>query len=90
MEIGRTNEACKDCSDTLGEKVNEMLDNRDRGSTSHFQANSEQRNASVTKTLLRWRRYLILLLTPLLLAPLPIAVPGSVRLSALNVGCITP
>ena len=81
MEIGETNKACQDSSPTLGERGNETPENKDHGSPSYTSTNSKNENTSVAKTLLRWRKYLILLLTPLLLAPLPIAVPGSVRLS---------
>ena len=81
MEIGETNKACQDSSPTFGERGNETQENKDHGSPSYMSTNSKNENTSVAKTLLRWRKYLILLLTPLLLAPLPIAVPGSVRLS---------
>lgn len=36
-------------------------------------------NISLCKRIVIWRRYLILILTPILLMPLPIAVPGRVR-----------
>ena len=81
MEIGETNKACQDSSPTFGERGNETQENKDHGSPSYMSANSKNENTSVAKTLLRWRKCIILLLTPLLLAPLPIAVPGSVRLS---------
>ncbi|CAH3110521.1 unnamed protein product [Porites lobata] len=77
MEIGETNKACQDSSPTFGERGNETQENKDHGSPSCMSTNSKNENTSVAKTLLRWRKYLILLLTPLLLAPLPIAVPGS-------------
>lgn len=35
--------------------------------------------ASLFKRILKWRKYLILILTPILLMPLPIAVKGTVR-----------
>ena len=81
MEIGETNKACQGSSPTFGERGNETPENKDHESPSYTSTNSKNENTSVAKTLLRWRKYLILLLTPLLLAPLPIAVPGSVRLS---------
>lgn len=34
---------------------------------------------SLFKRILKWRKYLILILTPILLMPLPIAVEGTVR-----------
>lgn len=34
---------------------------------------------SLFKRILKWRKYLILILTPILLMPLPIAVQGTVR-----------
>ena len=37
------------------------------------------KNPSLPKRILRWRKYLILILTPILLMPLPIAVQGKVR-----------
>lgn len=37
------------------------------------------KQASLFKRILRWRKYLILILTPILLMPLPIAVKGTVR-----------
>lgn len=37
-------------------------------------------NISLCKRIVIWRRYLILILTPILLIPLPIAVPGRVRI----------
>lgn len=39
----------------------------------------EANNISLSKRILICRRYLILILTPILLMPLPIAVPGRVR-----------
>ena len=81
MEIGKTNEACQDPSPTFGERGNETSENRDHRSPPYMSTNFKNENTSVAKTLLRWRKYLILLLTPLLLAPLPVAVPGPVRLS---------
>lgn len=37
------------------------------------------KQASLLKRILKWRKYLILILTPILLMPLPIAVKGTVR-----------
>jgi len=34
---------------------------------------------SLFKRILKWRKYLILIMTPILLMPLPIAVEGTVR-----------
>lgn len=34
--------------------------------------------ASIYKRILRWRRYLILVLTPIVLMPIPVAIPGKV------------
>ena len=35
-------------------------------------------NISLCKRLLTWRKYLILALTPIILMPIPIAIPGTV------------
>ena len=35
-------------------------------------------NISLCKRLLTWRKYLILVLTPIILMPVPIAIPGTV------------
>ena len=36
------------------------------------------RKPSLCKRILRWRRYLMLVLTPISLMPIPIAIPGKV------------
>ena len=37
------------------------------------------KKTSLFKRILRWRKYVILILTPILLMPIPIAVKGTVR-----------
>lgn len=37
------------------------------------------KQVSLLKRILRWRKYIILIMTPILLMPLPIAVKGTVR-----------
>ena len=37
------------------------------------------KQASLFERILKWRKYIILILTPILLMPLPIAVKGTVR-----------
>lgn len=43
-----------------------------------LQAPGGERSSNLTK-LKKWKRYLILIFTPIILLPLPLAVPGSVR-----------
>ena len=43
----------------------------------------EEKKASLFMRILRWRKYLILILTPILLMPIPIAVEGTVSLKRL-------
>ena len=38
----------------------------------------QMKNPSLAKRVLRWRKYIILILTPILLMPIPIAVKGTV------------
>ena len=78
MEIGRTNEACVS-SVTVDEKASDMPDSKNQGSSSDTQTPFQSKNASVVRCLLKWRKYLILFFTPILLMPLPIAVPSTVR-----------
>ncbi|XP_078363152.1 Na(+)/citrate cotransporter-like isoform X1 [Oculina patagonica] len=75
MEIGQTNEACLS-SVTVCENVSaETAGNIEQESSTYPQTISPKKNTSVARCLLRWRKYLVLFLTPILLAPLPIAVP---------------
>ena len=37
------------------------------------------KEVSLLKRILKWRKYLILVLTPILLMPIPIAIEGTVR-----------
>ena len=79
MEVGATNHACLS-SVTVDEKPKEEpITCKDEGSTTSTRTLPQRKNTSVVKSLMKWRKYLILLLTPILLMPLPIAVPSSVR-----------
>jgi len=74
MEIGTTNEACIS-SDTVDEKAHETPGSSERGLPTDTHTMPRNENASVAKCLLKWRKYLVLFLTPILLMPLPIVVP---------------
>lgn len=44
---------------------------------SYGEPDQVKQNTSLCKQILRWRKYLILVLTPILLMPIPIAIPGT-------------
>ena len=46
------------------------------------------KNTSMLKRILKWRKYIILLLTPILLMPIPIAISGTVSSLLLSVSCL--
>ncbi|KAJ7387103.1 Solute carrier 13 [Desmophyllum pertusum] len=75
MELGKTNVACISAV-PIGEGARETPGNREEESSTNPQSISSKKNTSVAKILLKWRKYLVLILTPILLAPLPIAVPS--------------
>lgn len=79
MEIGTTNEAYLS-SVTVDEKAHETPGSSERGLPTDTHTMPRNENASVAKCLLKWRKYLVLFLTPILLMPLPIVVPTTVRL----------
>lgn len=79
MEIGTTNEACLS-SVTVDEKAHETPGSSEQRLPTDTQTMPRKEDASVAKCLLKWRKYLVLFLTPILLMPLPIVVPTSVRL----------
>lgn len=77
METGKTNEACIS-SVAIDENAGETTVNKEKELSAYPQTISPNKNASVAKCLIKWRKYLILLFTPILLAPLPIAVRTTV------------
>lgn len=77
MEKGKTNVACIS-SVAIDDNAGETPENSEKQSSSYPQMVSTKENTSVAKCLIKWRKYLILLFTPILLAPLPIAVPTTV------------
>lgn len=77
METGKTNVACIS-SVAIDQNAGETPENSEKESSSYPQTISPKKNTSVAKCLIKWRKYLILLFTPILLAPLPIAVPTTV------------
>ena len=74
MEAGKTNETCIS-SVAIDENVGETTE---KELSAYPQTISPNKNTSVAKCLIKWRKYLILLFTPILLAPLPIAVSTTV------------
>ena len=52
---------------------------------SYGEPDQVKQNTSLCKQILRWRKYLILVLTPILLMPIPIAIPGTVGTFSLSV-----
>ena len=77
MEAGKTNEACIS-SVAIDENVGETTENTEKELSAYPQTISPNKNTSVAKCLIKWRKYLILFFTPILLAPLPIAVSTTV------------
>ena len=64
-------------------EATDSTDSTDNGSPkiSYRMHHSEPlRKTSLFRRILKWRKYLILILTPILLMPLPIAVKGTVRI----------
>ena len=78
MEIGVTNVVCLS-SEAVSENATENSENRHQKPASSAEAvSSDPVDTSVAKCFLKWRKYVVLILTPIVLAPLPIAVPTSV------------
>ena len=78
MEIGETNVVCLS-SVAVSENATEDLGNRHQKPASIAEADSSDPvDSSVARCFLKWRKYVVLMLTPIVLAPLPIAIPTSV------------